>query len=568
MDMTNISIYDKKAAEGEKILSFRLVCRTAEGYSSPRLRVMAKWQFRSCDRNYPVVLQRVESEKNTYAGDVTLEADSLFFDEFPKEDETVSLRLAYCDEKQQWVVSKPLWELPGSFFQKNSLRESVWKRSAKKVLYVVCTLLLPIWLLHGLLAWKGYAKLHGAARSQKGKKAVFFHAQGLVKQWTGYGYSIREFKTNYMKHCYDRACRRQDSPRGILLLSERRLESGGNMDLVRKGLQQRKQPFEEFFTTKQVHQLSFGELRRCGERIASAKLVILEDFFPQLHALDIRRETKILQLWHACGAFKLFGLSDLGIVDHLEQSSANHRNYSAAIVSSPEIIPFYSEAFGIPQSRIKPVGVPRTDIFFQPSYRRQVRERLWKKYPVCRGRKVVLFAPTFRGSGNKTAYYPREFFPVEEIIQVLPEDTVLLVRHHPFVRPESVRDFPGAERVLDVSREESGNDFLMLADLLVTDYSSIIFEGVLLHLPILFYVFDLENYLESRDLYFDFSSFAPGEIVRNLEQLKNILPQAVTEEFWEGRQQDTERFRQFFLGSLDGKSTERTMNLIEEMMES
>jgi CDP-ribitol ribitolphosphotransferase len=249
----------------------------------------------------------------------------------------------------------------------------------------------------------------------------------------------------------------------------------------------------------------------------------------------------------------------------LEQSTTNHRNYSAAIVSSDGMIPFYSEAFGISEKCIRPVGVPRTDIFFQEDYRTQVRKRLLEKYPVCRDKTVVLFAPTFRGSGNKTAYYPQEFFPLPEIMQVLSEDTVLLIKHHPFVQQELSTDFAGGERVLDLTHEESANDLLMFADLLITDYSSIIFEAVLLKLPILFYVFDLQEYLLTRDLYFDFSAFAPGEIVRDLEQLKKILSHGDFAKIWQEKAQESERFAEFFMGALDGKSTERTYELICEM---
>jgi CDP-ribitol ribitolphosphotransferase len=186
---------------------------------------------------------------------------------------------------------------------------------------------------------------------------------------------------------------------------------------------------------------------------------------------------------------------------------------------------------------------------------------------VCKGKKVVLFAPTFRGSGNKTAYYPEKAFPVEEIMKVLPEDIVLIIKHHPFVHNRFVTDFPGGERVLDLSERENINDLLMLTNLLVTDYSSVIFEAVLLQLPILFYVFDLREYLESRDLYFDFASFAPGRIVESLETLKKILPEEIKNDCQDLEENEKRKdFRTLFLDSLDGRSTERTMELIHTLL--
>lgn len=91
-------------------------------------------------------------------------------------------------------------------------------------------------------------------------------------------------------------------------------------------------------------------------------MIVLEDFVPQLGALNVRQETEVLQLWHACGAFKLFGLSELGLTD-LAQNTRNHRTYTRAIVSGSAMAPFYSEAFGMNINNIRQTGIPRTDVF-------------------------------------------------------------------------------------------------------------------------------------------------------------------------------------------------------------
>ena len=101
----------------------------------------------------------------------------------------------------------------------------------------------------------------------------------------------------------------------------------------------------------------------------------------------------------------------------------------------------------------------------------------------------------------------------------LPQESVLILKNHPFVRdcceiPEEYQD-----RVLDLSREENINDLLFITSVLITDYSSVIFEAVLLNIPILFYTFDLQEYLEKRDLYFEFAAFAPGKIISDMEAL-------------------------------------------------
>lgn len=87
------------------------------------------------------------------------------------------------------------------------------------------------------------------------------------------------------------------------------MDAGGNLDRVRSLLQKEgKTELKEFLTTKTVDKLTFRELKKSAYLAAGAKVIVLEDFVPQFGALNVRQETEVLQLWHACGAFKLFGI--------------------------------------------------------------------------------------------------------------------------------------------------------------------------------------------------------------------------------------------------------------------
>ncbi|WP_436867793.1 CDP-glycerol glycerophosphotransferase family protein, partial [Staphylococcus shinii] len=74
-------------------------------------------------------------------------------------------------------------------------------------------------------------------------------------------------------------------------------------------------------------------------------------------------------------------------------------------------IPFYGEAFGIKEQNIIPTGVPRTDILFDEGYEQQVTAEMEAALPIIKDKKVILFAPTFRGNGHHTAHYP--FFKID-----------------------------------------------------------------------------------------------------------------------------------------------------------
>ncbi len=104
-----------------------------------------------------------------------------------------------------------------------------------------------------------------------------------------------------------------------------------------------------------------------------------------------------------------------------------------------------------------------------------------------------MFAPTFRGDGNKDAYYPLEAFDVNHFMERQPEDTVLILKNHPFVKQKFTVDAQWQDRVLDLSGEEHINDLMLISNLLITDYSSSVFEAAILELPMLFYYLMRKN---------------------------------------------------------------------------
>ncbi len=178
------------------------------------------------------------------------------------------------------------------------------------------------------------------------------------------------------------------------------------------------------------------------------------------------------------------------------------------------------------------------------------------KYPQLRDKRIILFAPTFRGNGQMSAYYPADAFHVDEFMEALPADTALLIKYHPFcperpVIPEGYKD-----RVLDLSDEDELNDLLFITDLLITDYSSVVFEASLLDIPMLFYAFDLFDYISKRDFYYDFESFVPGKIVFSQRELTEAI---VAGDF---ESEKVPPFKTKFFDHLDGRSSRRVADLI------
>jgi len=268
-----------------------------------------------------------------------------------------------------------------------------------------------------------------------------------------------------------------------------------------------------------------------------------------------------VQVWHAAGAFKKFGMSVLDKTFGADAETIRHvrihSNYSLALVSSMSIARHYAEAFGEPgdifTSRI---GIPRTDLFGDPGRRAWAEARVRATYPLPAGRRVILYAPTFRGETVGKARYA-DLLDLDVMHRELGRDHVLLLKLHPFIRdavavPEELRGF-----VIDASGDPDVNELMLVADVLVTDYSSVIYEFALLGRPIAFLAPDDGAYDEERGFYFDFRAEAPGPIVDTTEDLAALIR---ADAF------DLERVRAFAAASFDVPAGGATRRLVDEVL--
>lgn len=172
-------------------------------------------------------------------------------------------------------------------------------------------------------------------------------------------------------------------------------------------------------------------------------------------------------------------------------------------------------------------GYPRNDFLFQ--YQRQDVCRIKTKLGIVDDdRKIVLYAPTFRDNmHNADVGYTYDLnLDFERLRQELSENFILLFRTHYFIA--SKFDFSGYQDfVIDVTDIDDVNELYIISDILVTDYSSVIFDYANLKRPMLFYMYDLEEYEQSiRGFYIDINEL-PGKIVRTQEQLTNELKHPV-----------------------------------------
>lgn len=293
---------------------------------------------------------------------------------------------------------------------------------------------------------------------------------------------------------------------------------------------------------------------------ARAKTTFLYDYYLPAYANNVKKGSRLVQLWHGCGAFKKFGYalnnSSFGLSDNLLKKYKVHRNYTDIVASSEYIIPKYAEAFGVDEKTVKPVGVPRTDVYFDEEFVNGQKMVLLSKYPELADKKIILYAPTFRGNSFRESYNDKalDFIRLKEEFG---KDYALLLKLHPHIAQSMV--FTEEEQkalsdfVYDVSKSVLIDTALCCADILIADYSSLIFEYALLKRPMVFYAYDLEEYDSDRSFFYPYEELVPGKIAKDTEGLIKALKEAETDT----DEKVLSEFTQRFMSACDGKCTER-----------
>ena len=348
----------------------------------------------------------------------------------------------------------------------------------------------------------------------------------------------------------------------IFFCSASRSRIGGNEQFIRDRMLERgldkKFVFRYDFVASINERRSLRAFMRFGYYLATSDIIVLDDYYPQVYLPDYPPDVKVIQAWHACGAFKTVGLERMGKPGAPELNTRIHKCYTHIPVSSELSVRHNAEAFGLDESKFYPVGVPRTDIFFDPDYIRRTKKKMYEAFPQAKKAKTVyLYAPTFRGINARDAYFPFQKVDFVKWGQFCKEtDACLLVKMHPFVR-ESVEIPPEyADYIIDAASYREVNDILFIVDVLITDYSSIIYEFSLLRRPMYFYAFDQKMYEATRDFYEPYEKTIPGQPIKSFDELMDTLREGKFDYQW------LDSFVRKNFTYTDGKATDRVIDQI------
>lgn len=222
-----------------------------------------------------------------------------------------------------------------------------------------------------------------------------------------------------------------------------------------------------------------------------------------------RSGVKVVQIWHASGAIKKFGNDT--------NRRYKIRNYDYVISSSDIWKPHYSTAFNISEEKVISLGIPSTDYLFNSNKVKRYKEALLEKYPSLRGKKIILFAPTFRGDHIKNATF--EKIDLDMIKTELGDEYVIIYKLHPWIGDKVISRNSG---IINCNSENISK-LLSAADYLITDYSSIVFEYSILERPIILYTPDLNKYKETPGMYLEYNKDIKLPICKTESELINII---------------------------------------------
>ena len=242
--------------------------------------------------------------------------------------------------------------------------------------------------------------------------------------------------------------------------------------------------------------------------------------------LDNRKETVYLQTWHGTPLKRLgkdIDVKNPGVSWNHFNNEVKTWNYliSANAFSSKT----FKRAFNY-KNRVLEMGYPANDIFYQDNGEKinSIKER----YGIPKDRKIILYAPTFRDDkvddeGNRVFDLELD---LERCYNELKDDYFLIIKTHYVVSENLKIDSDMKDFALDLSNHDDIHELFIISDLLITDYSSVFFDYAHTERPVLFFMPDLENYIESRGIYEEIIEELPGPIINDnadlIDNLKNI----------------------------------------------
>ena len=305
---------------------------------------------------------------------------------------------------------------------------------------------------------------------------------------------------------------------------------------------------------KKIPKTFFGKIQyclymiKCMYHVATSKVCIIDGYNIAISALKHKKNTEIIQIWHAMGAIKKFGYQVLDKEEGNNSTVARimkmHANYTCITCTSEETRKIYAEAFNTSIDKIKVLGMPRIDYLLGKNGEIDGNvENLCKEYPKLKEKKNIVYVPTFR-KGKP--------IDISKIIKAIDKERYnLIIRLHPL-------DKTNIENEYIINRKYNTSDLIKVADYVITDYSAVAFGAATLNKPLFFYLYDLDEYGSARGLNIDLKEEMKNSTKTNIEEIIEIIDNGTY------NYEELKKFKEKYVQTADIDNTKRIAKHIKE----
>lgn len=280
--------------------------------------------------------------------------------------------------------------------------------------------------------------------------------------------------------------------------------------------------------------------------ITESKIVIADNYFPLLGDIVVDSRREIIQLWHATGAIKRFGLEEKSAAnrtktDH-DRFNRVYQSFTRFLVGSKAMGDVFKKSYGATEEEILYLGFPRTDYLLKASKEEQQTQK-------------IVYLPTYRKNNM-----PNLVADVLFLREKLPATTELIIKIHPATTLLEAEKLTAVKGVRLVQQNQGADDLLLAADCLITDYSSVAFDYALISKQgkLVFYWFDEEEYEKETGIQQIFKETLPYKVVSTIEEVALSIEES---------QDDLSAFNEVWNTYNDGESTKRLLQWIKEKMD-
>ncbi|GEQ38836.1 CDP-glycerol glycerophosphotransferase [Tetragenococcus halophilus] len=261
--------------------------------------------------------------------------------------------------------------------------------------------------------------------------------------------------------------------------------------------------------------------------VSSSKLVFCDNYFAFLARITFNNKASVVQLWHANGAIKLFGLEAKYTKNVTKRDRERYievyNKFTHYVVSSQKMADIFAKNYQQTINKL-PFGYLPTDLFFDQEWLQRAKKQFKHNFPT--NKKIALYVPTYREHQSEV---PLDFFSLK---RQLNDGWLVMVKPHPHDKGlyQKVKDIDG---IISDFKEMNLAQILPSVDCLITDYSSIPFEYSLANPngKMVFFCYDYEEYKKEVGIEEGFQYWAPGKIVKKQNELVSVVQTPSEEDF-------------------------------------